>query len=167
VMAGEPLESKRIAGDLLMFDQGRRTPVHRAERCQVRSGNAKLRTQMPPQQRRHHPYRIEEPAAHAQKPDLQRKSQLELGPTPLFDDPGFLGRELENTSISKAVTSRGRCRRPKNVACQLSMAHPLKGAPYTVTKRDQQVIESTARIDIGLYNYVSARSSAPLPAFRV
>ena len=53
----------------------------------------------------------------------------------------------------KAVTSRGRCRRPKNVACQLSTAHPLKGAPYTVTKRDQQVIESTARIDIDLYNY--------------
>jgi hypothetical protein len=26
-------------------------------------------------------------------------------------------------------------------------------APYTVTKRDQQAIESTARIDIDLYNY--------------
>jgi hypothetical protein len=36
---------------------------------------------------------IEEPAAHAQKPDLQRKSPLELGPTPLFDDSGFLGQE--------------------------------------------------------------------------
>src|ERR1700692_4249672 len=94
-MAGEPLESKRIAGDLQMFDQGRRTPVHRAKRCQVRSSNTKSRTQMPPQQRRHHPYRIEEPAAHAQKPDLQRKAQLELGPTPLFDNPGFLSRELE------------------------------------------------------------------------
>jgi hypothetical protein len=35
------------------------------------------------------------PAAHAQKPDLQRKPPFELGPTPLFDDPGFLGPELE------------------------------------------------------------------------
>jgi hypothetical protein len=33
------------------------------------------------------------------------------------------------------------------------MAHPLKGAPYTVGKRDQQVIESTARIAIDLCNY--------------
>jgi len=54
------------------------------------------------------------------------------------------------TSISKAVTSRGRCRRPENVACQLSMAHPLKGPTYTVTKGYQQVIESTARIYIDL-----------------
>ena len=54
---------------------------------------------------------------------------------------------------SKAVTSRGRCRRRRNVACQLSIAHPLKGAPYTVGKRDQQVIESTARIAIDLCNY--------------
>jgi hypothetical protein len=117
-MAGEPLESKRIAGDLLMFDQGRRTPVHRAERCQVRSGNAKSRTQMPPQQRRHHPHRIEEPAAHAQKPDLQRKSQLELGPTPLFDDPGFLGRELEEhldlegRYLARQVPPTQKCRVP-------------------------------------------------------
>ena len=75
VMASEPLKSKRIAGELLMFDQGRGTPVHRAQRSQVRGGNAESLTQVPPQQRRHHPHRIEEPAAHAQKPNLQGKTQ--------------------------------------------------------------------------------------------
>ena len=33
-----------------------------------------------------------------------------------------VGQAWKNTSISKAVTSRGRCRRPRNVACQLSIA---------------------------------------------
>ena len=31
VMAGEPLKSECIAGDLLMFDQGRGPPVHRSQ----------------------------------------------------------------------------------------------------------------------------------------
>jgi len=40
VMAGEPLKSKRITGKLLMFDQRRGAPVHRAQRGQVRGGDA-------------------------------------------------------------------------------------------------------------------------------
>jgi len=81
-ITGEPLESKRIAGDLLMFDQGRATPVHRAPKCRHSSGDSiRNASRMPP--------------AHAQKPDLQRKSKLELGPATLLDNPGFLSRELE------------------------------------------------------------------------
>src|SRR5271154_1780493 len=63
------------------------------------------------------------------------------------------GENWKNTSTSKAVISRGRCRRPKNVACQLSMAPSLKAARYTPANRDQQVIESESRIDIDLCNY--------------
>jgi len=50
---------------------------------------------VPPQQRWHHPYSIEESAAHAQKPDLQCKPKLELRPAAFLDDPSLLGRELE------------------------------------------------------------------------
>lgn len=59
----------------------------------------------------------------------------------------------KNTSTSKAVNSRGRCRRPRNVACQLSMVPSLNVARYTRTKHDRQVVESTIRIDIVLCNY--------------
>jgi hypothetical protein len=47
-MSGEPLESKRIAGKLLVFDQGRGAPIHRTKRGQVRHRDANSRTQMPP-----------------------------------------------------------------------------------------------------------------------
>jgi hypothetical protein len=95
VMASEPLKSECIAGDLLMFNQGRGTPVHRAQRSQIRGGNGETLTQMPPQQRRHHPHRIEKPAAHAQKPNLQGQTQLELGPPALINNPRFFRRKLE------------------------------------------------------------------------
>jgi len=71
---------------------GSAKPVHRAQRCQIRSGNAKSLTEMSPQQPRNHPNRIEE---HPQKPDLQRKTPPELGPATLLDKPAFVGRELE------------------------------------------------------------------------
>jgi hypothetical protein len=48
-----------------------------------------------PQQRRHHPHRVEEPAANAQKAHLQGKSELEFRTAAFLDDPGLLGRELE------------------------------------------------------------------------
>ena len=50
---------------------------------------------MPPQQRRDDPNRVEEPAAHPQKADLQGEPELELRPSAVLDDPGLLGRELE------------------------------------------------------------------------
>ena len=49
VMAGEPLKSKRITGKLLVFDQRLGASVHRAQRGQVRSGDAELFAQVPPQ----------------------------------------------------------------------------------------------------------------------
>jgi hypothetical protein len=50
---------------------------------------------MPPEQRRDDPYRVEEPATHPQKANLQGESEHELRPSALLDDPGLLGRELE------------------------------------------------------------------------
>jgi hypothetical protein len=48
VMAGEPLKSKHFTGKLLMFDQRRGAPVHRAQRGQIGRGNAESFAQVPP-----------------------------------------------------------------------------------------------------------------------
>ena len=48
VMAGEPLKSKRITGKLLMFNQRRGAPVHRAQRGQIGGGNAESFAQVSP-----------------------------------------------------------------------------------------------------------------------
>ena len=134
MMAGEPLESECIAGDLLMFDQGRGTPVHRAQRCQVRGSDAEAVPQVSPQQWRHHPHRIQKPAAHAQKSNLQGKPQLELGPPTLIDNPGFLRRELEEhlhlegRYLPRQVSPTQKCRMPA-VHCALpdgGTIHPGK-----------------------------------------
>ena len=50
LIAAEPLESERLASELLVFDQRRRAPLQRAQRRQVRSDNAEALTQVPPQQ---------------------------------------------------------------------------------------------------------------------
>ena len=59
-----------------MFDQGRSASIHGAQRCQVRSDDVEARAQMLPQQRRDNPHRLEQPAAHAQKANLQHQSEL-------------------------------------------------------------------------------------------
>jgi hypothetical protein len=117
-MAGEPLKSQRITGKLLMFDQRRGASVHRPQRGHVRSGNAESFAQVPPQLRWHHPHRIEESAAHAQKPNLQGESELELRPPAFLDDPGLLGRELEEhldlegRHLARQVPQTQKCRVP-------------------------------------------------------
>ena len=94
-MVGEPLKPERIAGDLLVLDQGRCPTVHCAQRRKIWRGNAKAFAEMPPEQRRNDPNRVEEPAAHPQKAYLQGEPKLELGPSAFLDDPGLVGRELE------------------------------------------------------------------------
>ncbi len=94
VMIGEPLKPERIAGDLLALNRCWCPTLHRAAtRGQV------LRR---PRARRNaaraaagDPNRVEEPAAHPQKADLQSEPALELRPTAVLGDPGLLGRELE------------------------------------------------------------------------
>jgi hypothetical protein len=72
VTAGRgPLDSERIAGDLLVFDQGRGASVHRAQRGQIRGQQRQIARSSAATKRRHDPNRIEEPAAHAQKAQLQ------------------------------------------------------------------------------------------------
>jgi hypothetical protein len=48
-----------------------------------------------PHQRRHDPHRVDESAAPAQKSILRGKSQLELRPAAFLDNPGLLGRDLQ------------------------------------------------------------------------
>jgi hypothetical protein len=50
---------------------------------------------MPPEERRDDPHRVEEPATHPRKANPQGKSELELRTSAPLDDPGLLGRELE------------------------------------------------------------------------
>ena len=66
VIVGEPLKPARIAGDLLVLDQRRCPPVHRAQRREIRRGDAKAFAEMPPEQRRDDPNRVEEPALSAE-----------------------------------------------------------------------------------------------------
>lgn len=106
---------------------------------------------MPPQQRRHHLHRIEEPAAHAQKAHLQGKPQLGLRSAAFLDDPGHLGRELEeHFDLAGSHLAR---QVPQNVACQLSSRTSVEAAQYTPSKRNQQVIESESRMATDLCTY--------------
>jgi hypothetical protein len=116
------MKSQYFAGQLLMLKQRFAAPVHRAQRSQIGRRDMELLTQMPPEHRWHDAHRIEYSATHAQEPHLQREAQLELRPTAFFNDLAFARREPKNASISKAVSSRGSCFKPKNVACQVSIA---------------------------------------------
>jgi hypothetical protein len=99
-------------------------------------------------------WRIQAPVARP------RKVLVEKVRTPVRGRLGlewFLSEGPRRIALGRLVREsprwRARCRRPRNVACQLSIAYLLKGAPYTCGKRDQEVIESTTRIDIDLCNY--------------
>ena len=89
-------------------------------------------------------------------PDLQGKPEPELRSAAFLDDPGRLGRILEENFylegryLARQLPQSQKCRVPA-VHCAPSC---LKLAPqYTAAKRNQQVIESDARIAIALCNY--------------
>src|SRR5256885_16503719 len=56
-------------------------PVQRAQRSHIRGGNAKFLAQVAPQGDGNHPKGIRQAATHAQKPDMQRQTEL-VGVTP-------------------------------------------------------------------------------------
>src|ERR1017187_10649230 len=91
VMISEPTKPKRLACNLLVLDQRRRAAVHRAQRCQVRGDAAESQAQMPPQQRRDDPNRLEQSPAPPQEANLQCQSELELGTSAGLPAPA-LGR---------------------------------------------------------------------------
>src|SRR6202049_794780 len=68
-----------------MLNQCRCSSIQGAQRRQVRCGNRKLRSQMTPERRGYHGYRIEQPATHAQKANLKGQPQLECRPTPILN----------------------------------------------------------------------------------
>jgi hypothetical protein len=75
---------------------------------------------------------------------------------------------VKNASISKAVSSRGICFKPKNVACQGFIARSGNAAQYLLRNREQQLIDLLGEIPGRRYNYreilpgvIALKSSAP------
>ena len=125
--------SKRVeledrTGDVLVLEQRPPAPVHRAQRCQIRSGDVELLTEVAPQRRRHDADGLEQSPAHAQKSDLQCEPEHSSGPRHSSITRRSAGEKLKNASISKAVSSRGRRLSPRQVVCQLFMLlYPRQG----------------------------------------
>ena len=76
-----------------------------------------------------------------------RKSQLEFGPTALFDDPDIVSRELE-----EHLDFEGRYLDAAGAADREMSVPAVHRSPqsHSVAKRGQQVVELTTRIDIDL-----------------
>jgi hypothetical protein len=83
---------------------------------------------MAPQDGGHDAHHIEDSATHAQKADLQRQAQLQGRLPPLLNDLPFGRREREERLDLEAVSSRGICFKPKNMACHGVIAHSWDGA---------------------------------------
>lgn len=64
-------------------------------RSQVWRWDRKLFAEMAPQHRRHNAYCLQQASAHAQKANLQRQPQLQLGSATIFNDADLRFRERE------------------------------------------------------------------------
>jgi len=110
------------AAQLLAQHLHRRAAIYGPKGCQVRGGDAEARAQMPPQQSRDDPNRLEHPSAHAQKADLQGESELQLRSSAFLDDPVLVGREPEKHLDLEGRDFARQVSQTENVECPLSIA---------------------------------------------
>jgi hypothetical protein len=77
LMLAHPSESKGLAGNLLVIEQGAAAAIHRAQGGEFRGVNAEFGAEMAPQHRWDDAKGVEQTPAHAQEPDVQRQAKLQ------------------------------------------------------------------------------------------
>ena len=95
LVLAHPSEPERVAGDLLVVEQGATAAIHGAQRSDLRCADAEFVAEMAPQRRWHAPQGIEQPATHAQETDVQRQAELQQVATARLDQLMLVAAESE------------------------------------------------------------------------
>jgi hypothetical protein len=74
LVLGHPGKAQRLAGLLLVIEQGAATGVQRAQGRQVRRSDVQHLAQVAQQHGRHRTHAVQWPAAHAHEADMQRQA---------------------------------------------------------------------------------------------
>jgi len=146
LVLAHPGKAQRLAGLLLVIEQGAATGVQRAQRRQVWRGDVQQLAHVTQQHGRHSAHAVQRPAAHADDADVQRQAQLVVVAAPARDQfelgttEAEEGLQFELGELTRQVDV------PGSVPASLASSPLLvtrKAAKYAPRNRTESLVKST------------------------